>query len=160
MKLLAIILALALPPAIYFPTHRGRHDEKIQRADAELHELEVRIEQAHAVQRKAAQFRVETTRMAIELEKLRGILPPTASIDQVQALTMERAAADGVRVTRFDAGTQSIRAEVIGSAEATSDFFRDIANATRMIDVDYVTLRKDAAGWRTDFVMTAYALPD
>jgi Tfp pilus assembly protein PilO len=160
MKFLAILLALALPPAVYFPTLRAQHDREIQSADAELHELDVRIEQAHAVQRKSAQFREETERMAVELEKLQRILPSAPSIDEVRALTEERAAAHGVRLTRFDAATQSITAEIIGPAEATSEFFRDIANATRIIDVDYVTLRRDAAGWRTSFVMTAYALPD
>jgi Tfp pilus assembly protein PilO len=160
MRILAIILALALPPAIYFPTLNAQHDAEIKRADSEIRELDMRIEQAHAVQRKTAQFHAEVSRLDEELAKLRRILPPAASIDEVRALTEERAAAHGVRVTRFDVGSQSINAEVIGPAEATSEFFRDIANAARIIDVDYVTLRQDPAGWRTDFVMIAYALPD
>lgn len=160
MKFLAILLTLAIPPAIYLPTIHARHDEEIRRANAEIRELNMRIEQAHAVQRHSDQFREETSRLTEELKKLRTILPPDASIAEVRALTEERAAAHGVRVSRFDVGKESITAEVIGPAEATSEFFLDIANATRIIDVDYVTLRKDAGGWRTDFVMSAYVLPD
>ena len=55
---------------------------------------------------------------------------------------------------------QSVVAELIGSAERTSAFMREIQNAARIIDVSSVTLQNDPAGWRTDFVMTCYALPD
>jgi len=160
MKLLAIVLALAAPPAIYFPTIHARGDEQIRRADAEIRELDMRIEQAHAVQRKTPQFHEEVTRLSEELQKLRAILPPAASIDQVRSLTEARAAANGLRLTRFDAAAGRVTAEVIGPADALQQFFRDIANAAGIIDVDYVTLRPDPSGWRVDFVMTAYGLPD
>src|SRR5437762_9065592 len=99
MKFLAILLALALPPAIYLPTLHARHDTEIRRADAEIRELDTRIEQAYAVRRKTQQFRDETARIAVELEKLRAVLPPRSSIDAVRALTEDRAEAHGVQLT-------------------------------------------------------------
>ena len=160
MKFLAIVLALVAPPAIYFPTVHARHDEELKRVDAELQELDKRIEQARAAQRKTAQFHDEVAKLGEEITKLRTILPPTSSMDALRTLTQARAEAHGLRLTRFAVGTNSITAEVIGPADALPDFFRDIANAARIIDVEYVTLRPDPFGWRTDFVMTPYVLPD
>lgn len=168
-RLALLLLALALPPAIYFSTLAARRAEQQKRADTELRNVSMHLEQARAAQGKLSQFHEEAARLGQELVKLRVILPPVMQIDDVRATTEGKASANSVRLTKFaaralkplpDFQQQSIEAEVVGSAEGTSAFFRDIASASRIIDVTHVTLRPDPAGWRADFVMTAYALPD
>jgi len=160
MRVLAILLALVLPPAIYFPTLGAQRNAQIRRAEADIRELDVRVEQARAAQRKLDQFHEEVARLDTELAKLRAILPPAMNVEELRSMTATRAAAHGVQLNAFAFDGQSIRASATGSASGLSEFFRDLSNAPRIIDVDFVTLRRDAGGWRTDFVMTSYALAD
>ena len=156
-----LLLAVALPPVAYYNTLGAARAKQIETDSMKLKELNVRVEQARAAKRHLSQFHDESARLAEELAKLRRILPPAMDIDGIHALAEEKAAARGMRLTRFAVReNQSIDAEVVGATMATSEFFTDIANAPRIIDVTYVTLRKDPAGWRTDFVMTSYAMPD
>ncbi len=163
-KALAVIATLAVPPAIYFPTLGAQRNEQIKRAETEIADLDRRTEQARAAQRKLAQFHDEVQRLGDELGKLRTILPPAMDVDGIRAIVEEKAAARGVTVARFaprpaTAREQSIDVELTGSAEATARFLRAIQNAARIFDVSHVTLRPDPAGWRTNLVMTGYAMP-
>ena len=156
-----LLLAVALPPVAYYNTLGAARAKQIEADSMKLRELTVRVEQARAAKNKLSQFHDESARLAEELAKLRRILPPAMDIDGIRAIAEEKAAARGVRLTKFAVReNQSIDAEIIGAAKATSEFFADIASAPRVIDVTYVTLRKDPGGWRTDFVMTSYAMPD
>lgn len=156
-----LLMAAGLPLVAYYNTLGAKHDKEYDHDLMQLKELNVRVEQARAAQRKLPQFHEELAKLNSEMTKLRTILPPTMDLDGIRSLAEATAVDCGVRVTRFDLRpNQSVDAEVIGNAEATAKFFREIQNAARVIDVSYVTLRKDAAGWRTDFVMTGYALPD
>ena len=156
-----LFMCVLLPPAAYYNTLGEQRAKQIETDSMKLKELTLRVEQARAAKRKLSQFHEEAARLAEELAKLRIILPPAMDIDGIRALAEEKAAARGVRLTKFAVReNQSIDAQVIGPAEATSAFFSDIANASRIIDVTYVTLRKDPGGWRTDFVMTSFAMPD
>ena len=156
-----LLAAIALPLVVYYNTLGAQRQKQSDQDSMRLKELTVRVEQARAAQRKLAQFHEECARLAVELPKLQSILPATMDMDQIQALVQAKAEGRGVRLTRFDADeNQSVTAEVIGGTEATSAFFRDLQNAERIIDVSAVTLRKDSAGWRTDFVMRSYAMTD
>ena len=156
-----LLVAVALPPVAYYNTLGAQRTKQIETDSLKLKELTVRVEQARAAKNKLSQFHDEAARLGEELAKLRTILPPAMDIDGIRALAEEKAAASGVRLTKFAVReNQSIDTQVVGTAVATSDFFSDIASASRIIDVTYVTLRKDPDGWRTDFVMTSYAMPD
>jgi Tfp pilus assembly protein PilO len=159
-KALAVVAALAIPPAIYFPTLGAQRDRQIARAETEIADLDRRIEQARAAQRKLAQFHEELQRLNDELAKLRRILPPAMDVDGIRATVEQKAAARGVTLVRFaPRKDQSIDVSLTGGAAAISQFLRDVANASRILDVSYVTLHPDPAGWRADFVMTGYAMP-
>jgi Tfp pilus assembly protein PilO len=169
MKWLAILAALLIPIAIYFSTVGQDHDRQIRNADANIRDAETRIEQGRAALRKLPQFREEKQRLGMELEKLRRILPPEISVRELYEIVESTAASDALRLNLFVPGKVTkgnplqeitIETEVIGSAPAQTAFFRDISNKARIIDVSSVTLQKDTAGWRTDFVMTTRALPD
>lgn len=52
-------------------------------AQTEIEELEKKIEQGRAAERKLPQFRAEVQRLELELEKLRRILPSTRNTEEI-----------------------------------------------------------------------------
>lgn len=58
-------------------------NDKIKSADAQLKDLDTKIEQGRSAQRKLPQFREEVHRLEIELDKLRRILPSTRNTEEI-----------------------------------------------------------------------------
>ncbi len=56
---------------------------EIAAADAQIAELDKKIEQGRAAERKLPQFREEVRRLELELEKLRRILPSTKNTEEI-----------------------------------------------------------------------------
>ena len=57
--------------------------DEIAAADAQIAELDKKIEQGRAAERKLPQFREEVRRLELELEKLRRILPSTRNTEEI-----------------------------------------------------------------------------
>src|SRR5687767_15781363 len=55
----------------------------IVKIDGEIAELEEKIQQGRAAERKLPQFREEVKRLELELEKLRRILPSTRNTEEI-----------------------------------------------------------------------------
>lgn len=58
-------------------------NEQIAAAEAKIAELDKKIEQGRAAERKLPQFREEVRRLELELEKLRRILPSTRNTEEI-----------------------------------------------------------------------------
>jgi type IV pilus assembly protein PilO len=58
-------------------------DTQIRAAEAQIKELDTKIEQGRSAQRKLPQFREEVHRLELELEKLRRILPSTRNTEEI-----------------------------------------------------------------------------
>ena len=58
-------------------------DAQIKAAEAQIKELDTKIEQGKSAQRKLPQFREEVHRLELELEKLRRILPSTRNTEEI-----------------------------------------------------------------------------
>jgi Tfp pilus assembly protein PilO len=170
-QLVLVLIALALPPAVYFPTFGERREKQRRELERTIDDRTLHIEQDRAAQRKYTQFREEMQRLDVENEKLRRILPPSFAIGDIATTVQSYATENGIRVERFDARKPvaekgdpysfvKIDVQVTGNATATSAFLRRLSNSSQIFNVDATTMRKDPAGWRTDFVMTAYAMPD
>ena len=56
--------------------------DEIASAEAQIAELDKKIEQGRAAERKLPQFREEVRRLELELEKLRRILPSTRNTER------------------------------------------------------------------------------
>jgi type IV pilus assembly protein PilO len=56
---------------------------QIREADSQIAELDKKIEQGKAAERKLPQFREEVRRLELELEKLRRILPSTRNTEEI-----------------------------------------------------------------------------
>ncbi len=57
--------------------------EKILEAEGQIAELDKKIEQGRAAERKLPQFRAEVARLQLELDKLRRILPSTRNTEEI-----------------------------------------------------------------------------
>jgi type IV pilus assembly protein PilO len=71
--------------ALFAVDYLSVSDMKTQMASAqtEIEELEKKIEQGRAAERKLPQFRAEVQRLELELEKLRRILPSTRNTEEI-----------------------------------------------------------------------------
>jgi Tfp pilus assembly protein PilO len=168
-KVLAVVLALFVPPFVYFSTLGERRQDEIERLDGEIAHLNLRLQQARAVHHRRDQFHQETERLAQELLKMRRILPAAIDMNEFRAAVERRATDAGVRLTKFqlrrvetvgEFQRLSIDAEVAGSAESITNFYERLSNMSRIVSASYVTIRPDGAGWRTGFVISTNVLPD
>src|SRR5512141_1646298 len=57
--------------------------QEIAAAESQIAELDKKIEQGRAAERKLPQFREEVRRLELELEKLRRILPSTRNTEEI-----------------------------------------------------------------------------
>jgi Tfp pilus assembly protein PilO len=166
-RALVILLALILPPLLYFPTVAPRRNAVTAKAEAELYELEERVEMARRAQGKLAQFREEAATLDRELTKLRRILPPEMAIEDLRGLATTIASEQGVSLERFEPRAVedasplqrlSIEIAVVGSAASIAAFLEKLENTSRILDVSDVALRRDPAGWRAQFLSTTHAM--
>ena len=168
MRIVAILAAIIIPLAVYFPVYQER-EKAIERADKEIRELDLRIEQAQAAARKQPEFRDEVIKLDTELAKLRRILPPDPALNEIRDLVDVAAGASAVHIDRLQPGgatrrdyvATTIDTEATGELEALEAFFERLSVKSRIIDVTKATLLKEPGGvWRTKCVITAYSLPD
>jgi len=81
-----LLLGLLLAGGLVYAAHWflvGPINEEIAGADAQIADLDKKIEQGRTAQRKLPQFREEVRRLELELEKLRRILPSTRNTDEI-----------------------------------------------------------------------------
>lgn len=76
-----VIAALAIA-AVEYALVKGIKEE-IADADLKIQELDKKISQGRAAERKLPQFRDEVKRLELELEKLRRILPSTRNTEEI-----------------------------------------------------------------------------
>jgi Tfp pilus assembly protein PilO len=167
MRVLAVLAALIIPLAVYYPVFQERQ-KTIETAEKEITELDKRIEQARSAQRKLPQFREELHRLDVENEKLRRILPPDLALNDLRAIVETIAADSGLHLERFqphepkkgESIELAIDTEATGSIQSIARFFDSIRNSSRIINASYITLQKTPAGeWQTKFLMTTFSLP-
>lgn len=81
-----LILGLILAGGIIFGLHYlfiDQVNQDIKSAEAQIKDLDTKIEQGRSAQRKLPQFREEVHRLELELEKLRRILPSTRNTEEI-----------------------------------------------------------------------------
>lgn len=80
--LVGVVLAVAAVFAVEYVFVKNIKAE-IASADTQISELEKKIQQGRAAERKLPQFREEVKRLELELEKLRRILPSTRNTEEI-----------------------------------------------------------------------------
>ena len=77
----AFLAALAIGGAWYYVSNNI--EPEIKSAESQIAELDKKIEQGRAAERKLPQFREEVKRLELELEKLRRILPSARNTEEI-----------------------------------------------------------------------------
>lgn len=82
---LGLVLAIALIYVVHawIPRSVVEMKNEIAAAEAKIAELDRKIEQGRAAERKLPQFREEVRRLELELEKLRRILPSSRNTEEI-----------------------------------------------------------------------------
>src|SRR5438309_9856048 len=81
-----LIIGVVIAVAIIWGTHYlliADVKNQIKAAEAQIKDLDTKIEQGRSAQRKLPQFREEVRRLELELEKLRRILPSTRNTEEI-----------------------------------------------------------------------------
>jgi type IV pilus assembly protein PilO len=79
---IGVIIAAVIVGATFMYVVTPRND-KIRADESQIADLDKKIEQGRAAERKLPQFRAEVQRLQIELEKLRRILPSTRNTEEI-----------------------------------------------------------------------------
>src|SRR5713226_4843665 len=79
---IGLALAIACVAAVHYLLVTDLQP-KIRTDEAQIADLEKKIEQGRAAERKLPQFRAEVQRLELELEKLRRILPSTRNTEEI-----------------------------------------------------------------------------
>jgi type IV pilus assembly protein PilO len=80
--LVGLLIAALAVTAVEYALVKGIKEE-IADADLKIQELDKKISQGRAAERKLPQFRDEVKRLELELEKLRRILPSTRNTEEI-----------------------------------------------------------------------------
>lgn len=127
-------------------------NEEIASADAEIAELDKKIEQGRAAERKLPQFREEVKRLELELEKLRRILPSTRNTEEIikkLKTLVDQGDFSLQRLTFPKLGTGSpgdpyaewpITVQVEGRYHDLAILFNRLSNFSRIINVEQITV--------------------
>jgi type IV pilus assembly protein PilO len=127
-------------------------DQKILAAESKIAELDKKIEQGRAAERKLPQFREEVKRLELELEKLRRILPSTRNTEEIIKKVKSLVDQGDFNLRRLSfpklggaAGGEPyaewpISVSLDGSYHSLAQLFNRLSNFSRIIDVEQVSI--------------------
>jgi type IV pilus assembly protein PilO len=140
-------------------------DDQIKAAEAQIKDLDTKIEQGKSAQRKLPQFREEVRRLELELEKLRRILPSTRNteeiikkikslVDQGDFILHKLTFPKLVQASSGDPYAEwPIDIEVDGRYHNLAILFNRLSNFSRIMNVEQITIQ--ALGSQVDRTINA-----
>src|SRR5688572_22280554 len=148
-----LVIAAGLVFAAEYMKVKGIKEE-IKVADQKIAELEEKIQQGRAAERKLPQFREEVKRLELELEKLRRILPSTRNteeiIKKVKSLvdqgefTLRRLTFPPLNISAQSSDPYSewpISVSVDGRYHDLAILFNKLGNFSRIMNVEQIAVR-------------------
>ncbi len=162
--IIGLVLAIAIVGVVLY-MFINPMDDQIRAADAQLKDLDTKIEQGRSAQRKLPQFREEVNRLKVELKKLRSILPSTRNTEEI--IKKIKALVDAGNFTlrkltfpKLAAAQGSdpyaewpISVSVDGRYHNLATLFNHLSNFTRIINVEQISIA--ALPMQTDRTITA-----
>jgi len=127
-------------------------DAKIRDAESTIAELDKKIEQGRAAERKLPQFREEVKRLQLELDKLRRILPSTRNTEEIikKIKSLVDQGDFNLRRLAFPKLGQSsggepyaewpISVSVDGGYHNLAQLFNKLSNYSRIVNVEQVSI--------------------
>ena len=162
--IIGLVLAIAIVGVVLY-MFINPMDDQIRAADAQLKDLDTKIEQGRSAQRKLPQFREEVNRLKVELKKLRSILPSTRNTEEI--IKKIKALVDAGNFTlrkltfpKLAAAQGSdpyaewpISVSVDGRYHNLATLFNHLSNFTRIVNVEQISIA--ALPQQTDRTITA-----
>ncbi|HEX9458952.1 MAG TPA: type 4a pilus biogenesis protein PilO [Thermoanaerobaculia bacterium] len=162
--IIGLVLAIAIVGVVVY-MFINPMDDQIRAADAQLKDLDTKIEQGRSAQRKLPQFREEVNRLKVELKKLRSILPSTRNTEEI--IKKIKALVDAGNFTlrkltfpKLAAAQGSdpyaewpISVSVDGRYHNLATLFNHLSNFTRIVNVEQISIA--ALPMQTDRTITA-----
>lgn len=162
--IIGLVLAIAIIGVVVY-MFINPLDDQIRGADAQLKDLDTKIEQGRSAQRKLPQFREEVNRLKVELKKLRSILPSTRNTEEI--IKKIKALVDAGNFTlrkltfpKLAAAQGSdpyaewpISVSVDGRYHNLATLFNHLSNFTRIVNVEQISIA--ALPVQTDRTITA-----
>jgi type IV pilus assembly protein PilO len=146
------LLAALIVGATYMYVITPRTD-KIKADETQIADLDKKIEQGRAAERKLPQFRAEVQRLQIELEKLRRILPSTRNteeiIQKIKAL-VDQGDFDLIKLTFPKLSSPKsgdpyaewpIQVSVTGRFHGLAILFNRLGNFSRIMNVEQINVK-------------------
>jgi type IV pilus assembly protein PilO len=144
-----LVLAGALAGIFYVYYLQGTLAEK-GGLEGEVAKLESSVAQGNAVAAQLARFKRELALLEARLDELRSILPAQKETPQILQSVLEMAALSELKIIRFVPkavvprgfyNDWPIQLEVEGSYNGLGAFFEKVGMATRLVNIDNVTVR-------------------
>lgn len=154
----AIILVMAVGYYMYYLKDSIVERDAIQ---ADIAKLEVSVAQGTAIESRLRRFRQELAQLEERLAVLQNILPAEKETPAVLRSVQQMAASSNLKINKFAPqpvvprafySDWPIQIDVVGSYDGLGSFFEKISQATRIINVDSITLtgtEKDQAAGHT-----------
>jgi type IV pilus assembly protein PilO len=148
---IGVFLAAAILFAVHWFLIRGLN-EQIAAKEAELDELEQKIQKGRTAERQLPQFREEVKRLELELDKLKRILPSTRNTEEIIKKVKSLVDQGDFILKRLvfpkiAEGTEEglpaewpITVEVEGRYHDLAILFNRLANFSRIINVEQFTI--------------------
>src|SRR5688572_10453090 len=145
-----LVIAAGLVFAAEYMKVKGIKEE-IKVADQKIAELEEKIQQGRAAERKLPQFREEVKRLELELEKLRRILPSTRNTEEIikkikslvdqGEFTLRRLSFPGINFGSTDPYVEwPISIAVDGRYHDLAILFNRLGNFSRIMNVENIAI--------------------
>jgi type IV pilus assembly protein PilO len=168
--LVGIIIAFAL---VYAADTLAVKDlkKKIGESETQIAELEQKIQQGRAAERKLPQFREEVKRLELELEKLRRILPSRRNTEEIikkikslvdqGEFTLRRLSFPPLNTSSNDPYVEwPISVSVDGRYHDLAILFNRLGNFSRIMNVEQITMtalgNQDTKTISSDFVAKTF----
>ena len=142
-------LGLALSATLYFVIVQGLVTER-GALQAEVSRLEASVAQASAFASQLERHKRELAEMEARLQNLKGILPDQKETPIVLRSVQQMASSSNLKIHKFDPqpvvprdfySDWPIAMQVEGSYNALGEFFEKVGQASRIINVDNISLK-------------------
>jgi type IV pilus assembly protein PilO len=142
----ALVLCLAAVYYIYYLKDSIAERDAIQ---ADIAKLEVSVAQGTAIESRLRRFRQELVQLEERLAVLQNILPAEKETPAVLRSVQQMAASSNLKINKFTPqpiiprafySDWPIQLEVEGSYDGLGNFFEKVSQATRIINVDAITI--------------------
>jgi type IV pilus assembly protein PilO len=150
MQILIIAAIVGILAVLFYIYYLKDLVQKQNQLEAEIHKLEISVAQATAIEGQLNSFKQELAQLEEYLDRLRSILPAQKETPTVLRSVQQMAASSELKILKFIPqpiinrdfySDWPITIEVEGNYNGLGTFFDKVGKATRLINVDGISVR-------------------